>query len=151
MRRFRFHLESVATLRAMRELRAREHLAAAIRACEQAEADLAEASGRRILLEHLLRTGRAFTLRAAEHVAFLAALRRACDDETAAQRRVAEARAGRDRRLTEYHEAVRDVKVLGNLRTRARAAHRLALERESQTALDERASIAAARAARLLS
>jgi len=151
MKRFRFALQSVATLRESRELRARESLAAAIRLCEHAEIALADARARRELLEDLVRSGRAFTLRAADHVTFLCALRAAANDESAAQREVEQAHAARDQRLSEYYEAARAVKVLSNLETRARAAHRLATEREEQTALDERASIAAARGDRFLS
>jgi flagellar export protein FliJ len=151
MKRFRFNLQSVAVLRALRELRARENLAAAIRACAQTEITCAEARARRDLLEEMLRSGRAFTLRAAEHVAFLTALRRACDDEAAAERAVAEAHAVRGRRLVEYHDAARAVQVLVNLETRGRAAHRRAVEKEEQAALDEKSSGAAARAARCLS
>jgi len=151
MKRFRFNLQSVATLRSLRELRARESLAAAIRVCEQVELALADAAARRELLEDLVRSGRAFTMRAAEHVAFVTALRLAAADEVAAERGVAQAHALRETRLTEYYEAARGVKVLSNLESRARAAHRLAVEHAEQTALDERASVAAARAHRYLS
>jgi len=151
MKRFRFQLQSVATLRALREFRARESLALAIRVCEQAELALAEARGRRELLEELIRSGRAFTLRAAEHVTFLAALRQAAGDEAAAAQAVAQAHAVRDTRLNEYYEAARNVKVLANLESRARLAHRIAVDRAEQAALDERASVAAARAHRNLS
>jgi flagellar export protein FliJ len=145
MKRFRFALQSVATLRELRELRARENLAAAIRLCERTEIALADARARRELLEDLVRSGRAFTLRAAEHVAFLCALRSAADEESAAVREVDKAHAARDQKLSEYYDAARALKVLSNLETRARSAHRLACDREEQTALDERSSIAAAR------
>jgi flagellar export protein FliJ len=151
MKRFRFALQSVATLRELRELRARESLAAAIRVCEQAELALADARGRRELIEDLVRSGRAFTQRAAEHVAFLRALRLAAADEMTARRNVEQAHSVRDQRLAEYYEASRAVKVMDNLETRARAAHRLATEHEEQTVLDERSSVAAARAHRFLS
>jgi len=151
MKRFRFALQSVATLRELRELRARENLAAAIRLCENAELAMADAQARRELLEDLVRSGRAFTLRAAEHVTFLRALRSATADELAAKNEVDQAHAARDRRLSEYYEAARAVKVLGNLEARARSAHRLAVEHEEQTALDERSSVAAARSHRFLS
>ncbi len=144
MKRFHFSLQSVATIREMRELRARENLAAAIRICEQAEITLADASARRELLEDLVRSGRAFTLRAAEHVTFLCALHSATDEESAARRAADEAHAARDKRLAEYYEAARELKVLSNLETRARAAHRLACDHEEQTSLDERSGVAAA-------
>jgi flagellar export protein FliJ len=151
MKRFRFALQSVATLRELRELRARENLAATIRLCERAEIALADARARRELLEDLVRSGRAFTLRAAEHVAFLCALHSASEEESAAGREVDQAHAARDQRLSEYYEAARALKVLNNLETHAKAAHRLACEREEQTALDERSSIAAARGHKYLS
>ena len=151
MKRFRFALQSVATLRELRELRARENLAAAIRTCELAEMGLADTRARRELLEDLVRSGRAFTLRAAEHVSFLRALQSAAADELAAVRAVEQAHGIRDKRLSEYYEAARAVKVLSNLEIRARSAHRLATEHEEQIALDERASVAAARSHRYLS
>lgn len=151
MKRFRFSLQSVATLRALRELRARESLAAAIRVCEQAELALADTRSRRDLLEGLVRSRRASTLPAAEHVASVTALKLAAAAEAAAERAVAQAHALRESRLTEYYEAARGVKVLSNLEVRARAAHRLAVEHAEQTALDERASVAAARSHRYLS
>jgi flagellar export protein FliJ len=151
MKRFRFALQSVATLRELRELRARENLAAAIRLCERTEIALADARVRRELLEDLVRSGRAFTLRASEHVTFLCALRSAADEESAAVREVDQAHAARDQKLSEYYDAARALKVLNNLETRARAAHRVACDREEQTTLDERASIAAARGNRYLS
>jgi flagellar export protein FliJ len=151
MKRFHFALQSVATLRELRELRARENLAAAIRICERTEIALADACARRVLLEDLVLSGRAFTLRAAEHVAFLGALRSATNDESAAKREVDQAHTARDRRLSEYYDAARALKVLTNLEIRARAAHRLAADREEQTALDERASIAGAHVHRFLS
>ena len=151
MKRFRFALQSVATLRELRELRSRENLATALRACERAEMALADARARRQLLEDLVRSGRAFTLRASEHVAFLCALHSATEEESAAVSEVDQVHVVRDRRLSEYHEAARAVKVLGNLEIRARAAHRLAGEHEEQNALDERASVAAARGHRFLS
>jgi flagellar export protein FliJ len=151
MKRFHFSLQSVATLRELRELRARENLAAAIRVCERTEIALADARARRDLLEDLVRSGRAFTLRAAEHVSFLGALRSATNEESAAKRAVDEAHAIRDRKLSEYYDAARALKVLSNLEVRARAAHRVAAEREEQNALDERASIAGANGRRYLS
>jgi flagellar export protein FliJ len=135
----------------LRELRARENLAASIRICERTEIALADARARRELLEDLVRSGRASTLRAAEHVAFLGALYSASNDESAARREVDQAHATRDRRLSEYYDAARALKVLTNLEIRARASHRLAAEREEQTALDERASIAGAHVHRYLS
>ena len=151
MKRFRFALQSVATLRELRELRARENLAAAIRLCEQAEIALADASTRRELLEDLVRSGRAFTLRASEHVSFICALHAATEDESAARLGVDQAHAGRDQRLSEYYAAARALKVLSNLETRARSTHRLACDREEQTALDERANIFVAAGRRHLS
>jgi flagellar export protein FliJ len=151
MKRFSFALQSVATLRELRELRAREGLAAAIRVCERTEMALADVRARRELLEDLVRSGRAFTLRAAEHVAFLCALHSAATDESTAVREVDQARTVRDQRLSDYYEAARALKVMSNLESRARAAHRLTGEREEQNALDERSSVAAARAHRFLS
>ncbi len=149
MRRFHFKLQSVAVLRSLRELRARENLARSIRTVEQALVALAEARARRDLLEDMLRSERAFALRAAEHAAFLAALHDAGTAVAAAHKAMADAVALRDRHLDEYYAAARAVKVMDNLESRARAAHRHAGEREEQILLDERSAGGARRAALL--
>ena len=151
MRRFHFKLQSVAVLRSLRELRAREALARAIRAVEQSLVTLAEARARRDLLEDMLRSERAFALRAADHVAFLAALRGAGAAVATAHQAMADAVALRDRHLDEYYAAARAVKVMDNLESRARAAHHRAGEREEQVLLDERSAAAGARRLALIS
>lgn len=146
MKRFRFSLQSVATLRSLKELRAKEHLAAAIRALEQATLTRAKARAERAELERIMRDGRAATTTAVRHVASLDALAHACLAETAAEKALATAAAHRDDRVAEYHEAARALKAVTNLEARARDNHRRAREREEQNALDERAGLAAARA-----
>jgi len=149
MKRFRFSLQSVATLRALKELRARENLAASIRAVEQALLAHAKAHTQREDLEGMLRAGRSTLIRAGEQVAFLGALAAANLAEAASRQALAEAGTQRDHRVTEYHEAARDLKSLAKLETRAREKHRLAREREEQNALDERAGLASRAAATL--
>ncbi len=142
MKRFRFSLQSVATVRSLKELRARENLAASLRAIEHALLAHAKARENREELEHMLRAGTSSRVRAGEQVAFLGALGVAGLAEAAARQTLATAAAERDRRVTEYHEAARDVKAMDKLEARARQRHRLAAERAEQNALDEWAGTA---------
>ena len=143
MKNFRFSLQSVATLRSLKELRARENLAASIRAIEQAFLAHAQAWTHQEELEQMLRAGSSSRIRAGEQVAFLGALGVANLAETAARQALTDAGTRRDRRVTEYHEAARDLKAMAKLETKARNKHRLAVDREAQNALDERAGAAA--------
>jgi len=116
MKCFHFTLRSVVTFQEFRQLRARENLVAAIRVSEQAEIALADAHARHDSLMDLARSGRAFALRAAEHVAFVNALRSATEDESVAEREVDRAHAARDRCLSEYFQAGRALRFLSTLK-----------------------------------
>ncbi len=142
MKRFRFSLQSVATVRSLKELRARENLAASLRAIERAFLAHAKARSQREELEQMLRAGSSSRMRAGEQVAFLGALGVAGLAEAEARQAHAEASAERDRRVAEYHEAARDLKAMEKLEAKARQRYRLAGERAEQNALDEWAGAA---------
>jgi hypothetical protein len=78
MKKFRFPLRSVATVRSMLELRAREQFSRAVQACVAAEKKLVDQRERVTELESILRSGRLSRFRPADQATFMAAFK----DET---------------------------------------------------------------------
>ena len=137
MKRFRFPLQPVAVLRSHRESRAREAFAVAVHGYVQAEEAL-QATRRRVAqLEAALSAGRAGRFNAAEEANNLNGYRREAAAEVEAERAVVVARDLMNTRRAEYLEAHRQLEVVRRLETKARAVHRLALNREEQTEFDE--------------
>jgi flagellar FliJ protein len=145
MKRFRFPLRPVAVLRAHRQARAREAFAASVHAYVQAEESLAALHARRQELETVMHDGRRETFQAADEVSFWGAYRLVCAEEITGERAVIEARARMEESRQLYMEAHRAVKVVEKLEFKARQAHRLQAERESQLELDELAGLRIAR------
>ncbi len=145
MKRFRFPLRPVVVMRANRELRAREALAAALAVCGQADDRLAAVRGRLGDLEAVIRESRRGTFRAAEGAAFSQAHRRECSAELDAQKQVAAARAALDKRRDACIEANRHLKVITRLEEKARTRHQQELLRVEQAEIDEMAGQRASR------
>lgn len=139
---FHFTPRSVVTFQESRRLRAQEKLAAAIRVCEQAEMALADAKARRDLLVDFAQSGRAFTLRAAQHMAFRCALSFAVEDESAAEHQVEQAHAIRDRWLSECFHAARSLKLLKNLKANTDFSRRIGKKMATSCAATKEAKIA---------
>jgi flagellar FliJ protein len=137
MKRFHFPLRPVAIMRAHQELRAREVLAASIRATTQSAERLAAARARVAELESILFASRRRTLRAADEAAFFQAYRRECAAELEAQGRFLAARAEMERCREAYLEASRRVKTVERLEERARESYRLDYLRAEQSGIDE--------------
>lgn len=137
MKKFRFPLRPVAVMRAHRELRAREALAAAIHEYVHAEEQLASARDRVGELAGIISRHRDGRLRAADASAFQQAYRLECAGEAAAARKAAEASAAMEQRRADYIDASRALKAVGKLEERARQAHRRAFLRAEQAELDE--------------
>lgn len=146
MKKFRFPLRSVATVRSMIELRAREEFSRAVQICVAAEKKLAAQRERVAELESILRSGRLTRFRPADQATFLAAFK----DETAiistltadlnsARREMESARQA-------WLESRRGVRVIENLEQKARQAHLHEVERENQAAMDDRTGAMVARA-----
>jgi len=146
MKKFRFPLRSVATVRALREQRARDVFSAAVHAYVGAEERVGEIRNRIAELEEVLRSQRVQTFRASDQVAFLQAHRRETLCETAAIKVAAQAKMEMERRRQEWLEARRDVRLLENLELKARGMHRRDLEHEEQSLLDDRTNALFARA-----
>ncbi len=146
MKKFRFPLRSVATVRSMIELRAREQFSRAVQACVAAEKKLTLQRERVAELESIIRSGRLSRFRAADQATFMAAFK----DETAVITTLTadlnSARREMESARQAWLESRRDVRVIEKLEQRARATHQRELERENQAAMDDRASALAARA-----
>jgi flagellar protein FliJ len=146
MKKFRFPLRSVETVRGMREMRAREAFTAALHAYAEAEAVLAQAREQRRRLEDVIVMSRGARLRPADQVAFQDAYR----EELAREARAAQASTTAKTRLEERREAWivtrRDLRVIENLEAKARQTYRREVEYEEQKLLDDRTNATAGRA-----
>jgi flagellar FliJ protein len=145
MKRFRFPLRPVAILRANRELKAREALAASMAAHAQTEARLAATRARILNLEELVRRDRSGAFLAGAGATFNQAYRREWAAEAEAQRQVNAARAVLDRSRDACVEANRELKAIARLEENARGDYEQLRQRDEQGQLDE---IAGQRAAR---
>lgn len=147
MKKFRFPLRSVATVRSLRELRAREQFSVAVHAFMVAEENLQALRDRLAALEDVLRNGRAQTFRAGDEVTFLEAYKTEIIAATKGAAEVEKARANMEAARQAWLVSRRDLKVVESLEQKARATHRRETEREDQAALDDRTSALSARTA----
>lgn len=145
MKKFRFPLRSVATVRSIAELRARENFSSAVQIYLTAENELQALRTRLGEFEQLLRSGRGQAFRAADQVSFLAAFREDTIRATKMEVEVAKARQELETARQAWLESRRDVRVIEKLESKARLSHRQQSEREDQLAMDDRANGLAAR------
>jgi flagellar FliJ protein len=137
MKKFRFPLRTVATLRGLQELRARETFAAAVRTYVQAEKVLAEIRQRLAELREILLNERRATFRARDQASFLEAFHNETVRETEGKCEVVSAKNAMELRRQEWLETRRGVKLIANLEHKARETHRHTGDREMQGELDE--------------
>jgi flagellar FliJ protein len=147
MKKFRFPLRSVATLRSLRELRAREQFSQAVHAYVAAEEHLLMLRARLAELEEILRSGRSRSFRAGDEASFIEAYKSETDAALRASTEVDKARAAMETARQTWLGSRRDLRVVENLERKARATHLHEVEREDQAALDDRTSALAARGA----
>jgi flagellar FliJ protein len=151
MKKFTFPLRSVGTVRAMRELRAREAFTEALHAFLAAEERLERAREQRRKLEGILVASRGATLRPPDQVTYL----NAYHDELARERQAAQESAAAKTELDQRRElwvnARRDLRVIENLEVKARQVYRHEVEYEEQKQLDDRTNATAGRAPLLMS
>jgi flagellar FliJ protein len=151
MKKFNFSLRSVGTVRAMREMRAREAFTEALHAYLAAEERLQQARQQRRKLEDILVDSRGATLRPPDQVTYI----NAYQDELARERQAAQesaaAKAELDGRRELWVNARRDLRVIENLEVKARQVYRHELEYEEQKLLDDRTNATAGRAPLLMS
>lgn len=146
MKKFRFPLRSVATVRSMIELRAREQFSRSVQTCVAVEKRLTAQRERVVELESIIRSGRLERFRPADQSTFMAAFK----DETALVTKITaelnSARREMESARQAWLESRRDVRVIENLEQKARAVHLQEVERENQAAMDDRSGAMVARA-----
>ena len=147
MKKFRFPLRSVETVRSIRELRAREQFSFAVHAFVTAEEHLQMLQARLAELEAFLRSGRTGTFRAGDEASFLTAYKTETVAATHAAAELEKARAAMEAARQAWLGARRNLRVVESLEQKAKALHRHESEREDQAALDDRTSALSARAA----
>ena len=141
MKRFRFPLQSVATLRYWREREAREQFAARVHELNAAEEAHRRSEARLSELEQVVRSARSGTFRPSEQAASLAAYR---SEQLEVQRTAAacaEAKTAVDRAREGWQLRRNELRAVEKLEQRARHSHRLENERDEQVLLDEIASM----------
>jgi flagellar export protein FliJ len=145
MKKFRFPLRSVATVRNLMELRAREQFSRTVQACVAAENSLVTQRERVAELETILRSGRLQRFRPADQATFMAAFK---DESALVTKLTAELNSARremESARQAWLESRRDVRVIESLEQKARLAHSRELERENQAAMDDRVGAMVAR------
>jgi flagellar FliJ protein len=150
MKKFRFPLRSVATVRSLRELRAREQFSNAVHTYVVAEENLLTLRNRLAELEEILRTGRTRSFRAGDEASFISAYKAETTAVAKSSAEVEKARLAMEDARQAWLGSRRDLRVIENLEQKARSNHRRETEREDQAALDDRTSALAARAAQSL-
>ncbi|RRJ98031.1 flagellar biogenesis protein [Opitutaceae bacterium TAV4] len=146
MKRFRFSLHSVLTLRDIQEQKAREAFARALHAHALAAAALESARARVAASARALCEVRERVFRPGEHAAALLSWRGDCATEKRAAETLRLAGEAMNKARAAWLDARRHLQAIENLKVRARQRHRQTGEREEQTALDEFASMRVARA-----
>ena len=151
MKKFSFPLRSVGTVRAMRELRAREAFTEALNVFVAAEERVTRAREQRRKLEDILVASRGATLRAPDQVTYLNAYHDELARERQAAQECADAKVELDQRRELWVNARRDLRVIENLEIKARQVYRHDFEYEEQKLLDDRTNATAGRAPLLMS
>jgi len=138
MKKFRFALSSVSVVREVRETLRREVFASAVRETTAAERALEKVIAERAALAAALAASRAGTFRPALQTAGLAAQQRCAETEVEAASLLQRARQALEQRRTVWLAARRDVRLLEQLKDRAKARHRIEVARAEQRELDDR-------------
>lgn len=149
MKRFRFHLESVKTVRSLGEQRAREIFAAELRNLVTADMVLRDARAWREALVEETGGSRAQTFRTGDQTAAIEALASAVATEKNAVKRRELADAALAEARSRWLGCRRELEVIHRLEARARELHREAAEKAEQAILDEHATLNHARLAAL--
>ena len=138
MKKFRFSLSSVMTVRSIKELRTRELFSMAVAERVRAEEGLQRALTDLRDLEQLVLERRRAQVLVSEQIAFsrehMLRIQRVREAEAALAKAVASMEAARER----WIESRRDLKLLENLETKARSEYRIESDREAQAIMDDR-------------
>lgn len=145
MKKFRFTLASVQTVRSIRELRAREVFSLAVALRVKAEEALHQSLSDLRNLEQMMLDRRKSVMVVGEQVAFanehMVRIQGVRDAESA----LAKAHAHMQDCREKWIESRRDLKLLENLESKARVSHRIACDKEEQAQMDDRSSAMAGR------
>lgn len=142
MKKFKFTLRPVAILRAHHQLKAEQAMTAAATEVARNEAQVAAAHARTVELEDMIAAGRRGPFRPDLQVSFLQSYGRERTAEAAAGKALDAARIEMAKRRQALMEAQKQVKVVSQLETKARANYRAESQRAEQNEIDERASAA---------
>jgi len=146
MKKFRFTLRSVQTVRNIRELRARELFSLSIAELARAVEEVRQADYRLNSLQQVLLGERGPLFRPAEQVAYLQAVDVAKRELDEARTAVTKATLRRDECREAWIATRMDVRIIENLEKKARQQHLHDYEREEQSALDDRSNALVGRA-----
>jgi flagellar FliJ protein len=146
MKKFRFTLRSVQTVRSIRELRAREQFSLSIAELARVTAEAEQADQRMARLQQVLLGERGPLFRGADQVAYLQAIEVAKRELIQAQNAVTKATLRRDECREAWIATRMDVRIIENLEKKARQQHLHEFEREEQSALDDRSNALVGRA-----
>lgn len=149
MKRFRFRLEAVLSLRSLAEGSAREAFGRAQRHLAETQAARDAAARRRTELADHLAASRSGLFRPSAQAEGLFALDLARQAENEAARLVSEATAARERARLDWLAARSRLRVIEHLKERAARSHRDAADKAEQTLLDELAALSVNRASPL--
>jgi flagellar export protein FliJ len=139
MKRFRFTLEPVATLRNLQEMRARDGFATAVRQVATCAATLAQQQMRVTEFVAAVIDRRSTGLPASFQVSFLRAYAEEVNRERLAGEALAQAERQRESARQYWVDTLRQVKLVDKLRSRARERHLTESSRFDQRQLDDRA------------
>ncbi len=138
MKKFRFTLEPVATLRHLQEMRANEAFAAANRRREECDAAFGRQQLRVAQFVEALIVRRTTGLPGEMHASFLRAYRSELDEEKAAAEAVARAEREQEAARQRWIDAHLQVRLVDKLRAKARERFQTELIRFEQRQLDDR-------------
>lgn len=150
MKKFRFTLHSVQTIRGLHEMRAREAFSAAVKVHMLASSALMEARECIRNLELTLMEERRHLFRPAEQLAYINEQRQLKEAEAEAVKSLSQASEHMDKCRDLWIVARRDVRVIEKLETKARVIHRQDCDREEQAAMDDRVNARIGRAPLIL-
>jgi len=140
MKRFRFRLQSLLSLRELRESQAAHVLAQKLEQQKKLEQDLAQAQARSEVARARLYQAEGKRFTAQDHAAALADYDRTLAQESAADKAVQAHEKPLALARQAWAEAGREVKVVSNLRGRAEGRHLHEAARIEQAQMDEAAS-----------
>jgi flagellar protein FliJ len=145
MKKFRFPLRSVETVRSITELRAREHFSQAVTVHADTVRALVVAREALAGLEDLIREQRRGHFRPAEQVTFSKEIQVREERVKVATQAEAEAALRLESARAQWVEARKQLRVVEKLEQKARSVHRAECEHEEQALMDDRVNAVMAR------